>query len=364
MKVNVSSIGNPSSPKTWSGTPSNIIEVLKTNNRFGISIEADSDKKLNKIAKYIGALYYNCKTDIGRGKFNRYINARRVVIETKKSSDSVTLHMGTLDLPNNYLTKQRHFLYIDTTWNLWSSHVNNKNNYSQKLRFEAEKLERKSYNSVEHIFSISEYVKQNLIHHYNIQPEKITVVGTGRGVIQPCSSSTKNYTSGKILFAAKGRFEDKGGHLVLSSFKRALEKNPDLHLSIVGQNEYTGKIDHPNISTFGYIEVSELQELFNSHELFLMPALNEPWGLVYLEALSCKMPIMGLNRNSFPELSGYGDHGICIDSLDPEIFANQIIKAFQNPEKLKIMGEKGYKFSTQNFSWQQTTERILSKIGH
>jgi glycosyltransferase involved in cell wall biosynthesis len=112
----------------------------------------------------------------------------------------------------------------------------------------------------------------------------------------------------------------------------------------------------------GFVSVEELQELFNTHSLFLMPALNEPWGLVYLEAMACKMPIMGLTRNSFPELSGHGKYGFAIDEADPAMLAHALVEAFRNPERLKEMGEQGQRFCLSTFSWNKTVDRILEVV--
>ena len=187
------------------------------------------------------------------------------------------------------------------------------------------------------------------------------MVGTGVGVIKPFFGD-KDYTKGKILFVAKGRFEDKGGHLVIEAFKKALEKQPNLQLSIVGQKSYSDIVQHPQIKTYGFLPLEELQALFETHSLFLMPAFYEPWGLVYLEALISKMPIVGLNRNSFPELSNYGEFGFGLNEPDAEQLAQTLNHAFENPDLLKKMGEAGQKYCMENFTWEVSVKKIVDKI--
>jgi glycosyltransferase involved in cell wall biosynthesis len=117
-----------------------------------------------------------------------------------------------------------------------------------------------------------------------------------------------------------------------------------------------------NTKFLGFIPLNDLQELFNTHSLFLMPALNEPWGLVYLEAMACKMPIMGLNRNSFPEISGCGEYGFILEEETSDEIANSIVDAFKNLEKLEEMGKKGQIYCLENFSWTKTVDRILEVV--
>lgn len=295
-------------------------------------------------------------------KYKRILSGRSSIKFLNNSSTKNILHFGTLSMP---LTKvpdnQKHYLFIDGTWNLWSTQATDLNGFSSKNIKDVNDLEIRAYKNATHIFSISEYVKQNLITKYHISSDRISVVGTGTGVIKPYFG-LKHYTNGKILFAAKGRFKDKGGDLVLESFYKVLKEYPNLKLSIVGQNDYSSQINHPNIDTYGFISIDELQELFNSHSLFLMPAINEPWGLVYIEAMLCKMPIVGLNRNSFPELSGYGKYGFGIDTIDSDLLAKIIIDLIGNPSKLESVGNDCQSFAVSEFTWGKTVKMICSVV--
>jgi glycosyltransferase involved in cell wall biosynthesis len=368
MKVNVASAQGPLNDiRTWSGTAKNLTDALNTINALEQCFEANTNSWLYKslkklLAKTYGSFGKNKNLGILSWKWLRNLSAESVRSFTDKSPSKHTLHLGTTSLPFLYTpTNQSHYLYTDGTWNLWSKYSSDQSTYSSKEIRAIDKLEKLAYHQVKHIFSISEYVKSNLIDHYNIPGHKITVVGTGTGIIKPFYGQ-KDYHNGKILFAAKGRFDDKGGQLVLKAFDIALTQNPNLNLTIVGQNEYTGVIDHPQIKTFGFISIDELQDIFNTHSLFLMPALNEPWGLVYIEAMLCRMPIMGLNRNSFPELSGYGEFGIGIDEPDPILLAQRMVDMMADPELMTSIGNKAQQSAVEKYNWNTTAGMIIDVI--
>lgn len=362
VKINLCTSGDPTDPKTWSGTPHNIYQQLKKKDAIGIAFNFKSSGLLQKIAKALSILYYHSNADNDRGALLRYLNSKLAISKTASSVTLHTLHMGSYGVGLNKLPKnQYHYLYTDATWNLWSKQSAYMGKYSKKLMNDAELLDKNSYEQYRHIFTISEYVKANIADHYQIDPDKITVVGTGVGVIKPYFGE-KKFNNGKILFVAKGRFEDKGGDLVIDAFKKALETNPDLELSIVGQRSYTDKTHHPKIKTYGFLPLEDLQEMFETHSLFLMPAYNEPWGLVYLEALSCKMPIVGLNRNAFPEISNYGECGFGLDDPDAELLAKTITDAFNNTEKLSQMAEAGQKYCLSKFTWEHSVDKILQVV--
>lgn len=372
MKVNViSAFGDPRDGRTWSGTTKNVTKALEDLGILERAFEALDNNLLFKTIKQVLRLYYKVKFFGGRHhmmmpfRFTYWRNiaaySGNLFLNSTKSAN--LLHFSTLSLPktnNLSFKKNRHFLMIDATWDLWANNSTNINLISQSSVKVIERLERISFDQSAHIFTVSEYVKKNLIHHYNQAPDKITVVGTGTGIIKPYFGE-KDYTNKKILFVAKGRFEDKGGYLVLDAFERLLRKFPDAELNIVGQNDYSSQISHSKIKTYGFLPLDELQGLFNACTVFVMPALFEPWGLVYIEAMLCKMPIIGLNRNAFPEICNYGEFGIGVDIVDSMKIAEALDTILSNPEATRQKGEKAQKWAIERYTWVNVAKKI-SKI--
>lgn len=371
MKINlISAVGDPNSPKTWSGTTLNLMNALESAGRMGKAYIAGNNNFVVKLMRSLLARYYTTKFRNGKDQMMmsfRYTRLRWLYswssnLYIKESNDKHALHFGSTSLP--YLRRkpgEYHYCYIDATWNIWLANSTNIDLIGSQDQSVIEMLEAKSFKNVDHIFSISDYVKQNLMNHYKIESSKITVVGTGTGIIQPYFGP-KDYNNVKVLFVAKGRFEDKGGHLVLKAFELLLEKHPGLQLSIVGQKDYSSFPNHPNIKTYGFIPINELQALFDSHSLFLMPAINEPWGLVYIEAMLCKMPIVGININSFPELSRHGKYGVGIDKADPEVLSEALNALISKPEIMERMGLEAQRYALDNYTWEKVASKMLGVI--
>lgn len=353
--------GEPKDPRTWSGTPSNIAKELESLGIevFGISSEL---KKYQKLTYRLIHQLSGLGSAQSRGRLARTHSGNIVQSKSKDFNCHKILHTGTLDIPLSKTDADfEHYLFCDTTWNLWTQYATNIDCYPPKAIQLSEELEEKSYAQVKHFFATSEYVRQNLINRYQIDSEKITVVGTGRGKIKPSIEPEKSEQ--QILFVAKERFEDKGGFLLLEGFKLAVQKNPSLKLIVVGQEKYqefVGSI--PNIIVKGFIPWNELQDLFNCATLFAMPALNEPWGIVYLEALACQTPILGLKRNSLPDITCQGKYGFLVNEPDPESIAGAIIQAFADPEGLKQMGALGQKYCLEKYSWSKVAKEIAKVV--
>lgn len=107
----------------------------------------------------------------------KYVQAQSLALGCTK-----VLHMRLLDLP---LAKTdagiEHYAFLDTNFILLSQYTQNIARYTPRMHQPIEKLDRESDAQLKHIFTTSEYVRNNLIDHYQIDPKRVTSVGTGRG---------------------------------------------------------------------------------------------------------------------------------------------------------------------------------------
>jgi glycosyltransferase involved in cell wall biosynthesis len=360
----ITNINNPEDFSTWSGTPSNLINYFGQKGIIIKPVKTGSSRKINIVwIKLLNFVRGFGTYDYGRSPGSRRFSVKKLEREIKRDSVLKILHTSSFDIPFfSKIDNLDHYLYCDSTWDLRLRFGLDKTLYTKKMIRENEKIERFIYSNLKHIFSISEYVKKNLIEHYNVDPNKITVVGTGRNRVSPYFGE-KDFSARKILFVANNRFEEKGGFLLLKAFSKILEQNSRIELTIVGDISKKKLIaGMRNIRVEGLISWSRLQELYNEACLFVMPALYEPWGIVYLEALSCKVPVVGLKRNSLPEITDCGKYGFLIEYPDIDLLARTILHAFENPQLLRDMGEKGQKYCLEKYSWDSVVNKIIEKV--
>jgi glycosyltransferase involved in cell wall biosynthesis len=356
------SFGHPKHSKTWSGTPRNLLQGLEA---LGVAVDAiNSDgtrlEKALVLARHRAA---GLGPDYRRGRGYRVSCADRVERAGIKLGVEQVLHLGSLDLPlTGSRSRLKHYLFCDATWNLWRRHAADAAAMSEHMLQLGENLEREAYARVEHIFSVSAYVRDDLVSHYRVPAERVTIVGTGRGQIQPYHGP-KRYGEGPILFVGRGRLADKGCPLLVDAFRIAVAHRPDLRLVLVGPEELKPLARQlPNVTVAVRLPWPELETLFQQASLFAQPAPNEPWGLVYLEALACRTPVLGLNRNALPEITRNGEFGFLVDEPSPEAVADRILEAYADPARLEAMGRSGQDYCLRQFSWNTATARIAEVL--
>ncbi len=361
--------GDPENRKTWSGTPYNLLRAFR---RLGYSVSGTNsltDNNLVKLSQLVAHKTRYSTTNFRVGPAARSHSAGRVA--RAAAGYSTVLHTSLYHLPlRNPPPGQEQYLYLDFTWDL-ELKLDPANTQGDNRRMSAdeqkvEELNTAAYAQMTHFFCISDFVRDNLIQHYGIAPGKITVVGTGINseFLQPVPP--KDYTRREILFSSKiiGGWEYKGGALLLEAFQLARKQVPDLTLTVVGLEEYAERVKGvPGVTAHGFVSWEELLALFRGATLYAMPALREPWGLVYLEAMACQTPVLGLNRLAFPEISGHGQYGFIAKDAAPEAVAQAIVEAVSSPERLRQMGEAGRKRCQDHFTWDHVVSTIAGKMG-
>ncbi len=354
----VSGEGDPTSPRTWSGTPRNLMEALR---EIGCDVVGYNLRPSRPLRASLCAL----SLAFGSGKeFRRtpvYVLYGRMRMANQAAPDTVTLHMGLCTMPHRRKKGDGlHAVYLDTTFDMIAEGTLTP--YSEGVRRRYERFEINALRAADHVFTVSECARENLIEHYSLPTEKVCAVGTGVGSIQP-TEEEKDYSTRTVLFVAKQRFEEKGGLLLLQAFRIAQAADQRLKLIVVATEPYRAMVEElPGASFKSNLSWDDLQALFNTSSLFAMPAIYEPWGLVYLEAMLCRTPILGLNRNAIPEFTQGGKCGFIVGEATPEAVAATLCDAFSDTDRLAHMGHVGQQFVRSRYSWHQTALRMCAAL--
>jgi glycosyltransferase involved in cell wall biosynthesis len=364
-RIAVTSVfGDPRAPKTWSGAPANIAAALE---RHGVRVEAIAPR----IGRFTKMRIAAVEALAGRGRpvsgeqvlrslGSRRRHAAQVATEAARLGVRHVLHTGTFDLPvADPRRDTRHYLYCDHTWALASRYHVDADRYTSSARRIFAQIEHRTLEGLDHVFTFGAYVRDNLIEHYHLPPDRVTVIGSGMGAIEPFQG-VKDYRKPQLLFVAKHLFQAKGGVLLLAAFELARRRCPDLSLTIVG-DERSRRFVPPTrgIEFRAHLPWHELQELYRSSCLLVQPMLNDPWGQVYLEAMASRTPVMGLARNGLPELTDGGRHGFLVDRADPEALAQAIVCAVSDPPRLERMAFAAQRYVLGSYSWDLAAERML-----
>jgi len=192
-------------------------------------------------------------------------------------------------------------------------------------------VEKRKINSLDIIIANSQYTKNILIDNYPWINNKTFVCYKTIDFSQRISNQHV-VSSYNILFVG-GNMERKGLISIIKSSPIVINKLKNVQYHIIGQDpkieEYKTICENlgveSNFTFYGYLPPEKRNELYKIGDLLLMPSFDEAFGIVFLEAMLNKIPVIGSNIGGIPELISHNISGILVNPNDIDEVSKQTI---------------------------------------
>lgn len=134
-------------------------------------------------------------------------------------------------------------------------------------------------------------------------------------------------------------------------------RDPGFFREILALCETTGIKDKVRIH--GRVSSDDLEKLYSMADIFVFPSLWEGFGMVLIEAMYNRLPIVATNAGAIPFLVKDGENGILVPVRNSEKLAESIKKLIESPELRRRFGESNYRLAIQ-FNWNNSFSNIES----
>ncbi len=224
---------------------------------------------------------------------------------------------------------------------------------------------KKTIHVYDHIFTVSQYLKDDLVDEFNLNPEKISVIYNGvnmhpepkdRALIE------KYGVKDKVVLLFVGQLVERKNPLLLVELMKRLYGGK-IKLIICGSGPLKAKIKQQAIGLEEYITVidpvygKEKNKLFNLADIFMFPSLNEGFGLVVAEAMAVGKPVICSPNTSLPELVEDGVNGYLAGDITE--WEEETRRLISNKPLREKMGQRGLRKSKQ-FNWDAVADKTLT----
>ncbi len=227
-------------------------------------------------------------------------------------------------------------------------------------------IEKKAFMHAKHLIAISQMVKQNIIEHYSVPPEKITVIYNGI----PHKAYNKKESLHKLqkefplnnkpifLYVGSG-YKRKGVFELLNLFSQIPQES---QLFIVGKEKHQKKYENFAKSlgiyhkTFFAGARKDVSDFYAIADIFIFPTHYEPFGNVILEAMHAKCAVITTKQCGGGEI--IEPKWLMKNPFDTTIIT-KISSLLNNAEQLQAVQEWNYQRSLE-FSMQKNTMETLA----
>lgn len=166
----------------------------------------------------------------------------------------------------------------------------------------------------------------------------------------------------------------KGQQLLLHAFRRLVDRFPNLMLVYIGSTPPNQ--DHFLTDLKLKISAYQLQEkvkiypfqeniwkFWNAIDIAVVPSTEpESFGLVALEAMISKKPVIASNHGGITDVVIHQETGLLFEPASVEGLEEALIELIENSEKRIRYGEKGYERALKEFSIQTYVSKISKTI--
>jgi len=220
------------------------------------------------------------------------------------------------------------------------------------------------------VVTVSTFVKNDIVHHYQVNPDKIEVAHNGgREAFFPINEAEKQqirdqYADGDAYFFYLGALHPRKNIIrLIRAFDLFRERTAAPVKLLIGgrlawhtaalKRTYQRARHKSDIHLLGYLPDQEIRRIMGAATALTYVSLFEGFGLPLLEAMHCETPVITSNLSSMPEVAG--DAALLVDPKSETSIAEAMEELYAQPDLRTDLIQEGRR-QREKFSWDKKAE--------
>jgi len=224
-------------------------------------------------------------------------------------------------------------------------------------------IERRGMEAADKVIAVSNLTRQIVIEKYGIDPDKVVTV---HNAVEPGSEGDflnleKNVDEKVVTFLGRLTFQ-KGPEYFIEAAYQVLQRSDNVRFVMAGSGDMMNKlikrVAQLGISDrfhfTGFLKGADVDKMFALSDVFVMPSVSEPFGIVPLEAMRSHVPVIISKQSGVSEIL---KHAIKIDFWDVDAMADAIWSLVNYNSLAKIFRDHG-KEEVDTLKWENAAVKI------
>lgn len=226
------------------------------------------------------------------------------------------------------------------------------------------------------VVSVSKFVQNQIASTYNVPSQ---VIYHGVNLADYCCMRDKSECKRilhlnpqeKIILYVGKLHPYKDPITLVKSFGIIAKRQKRSRLILVGEGKLYSQILElakslqvsDKISIHSHLNFDELVLLYRAADVFILPSINEAFGMVTLEAMASGTPCVVSGSGANPEI--VQDCGLTFKQRDYRDLAEKILRIFEDDNLAQTLALKGYERVRKIFSWETAVaqyEKLYSRL--
>ena len=234
-------------------------------------------------------------------------------------------------------------------------------------------IEREGFRQADAIVTVSDWTKKKVVDKYGIPAKKVKVVHNGiefkdnASIIEHNLDKLKKDGNKIVLFVGRITLQ-KGPDYFVDMAEKVLMYEPNTFFVVSGSGDMEGemirKVANRGLSNkfifCGFLRDKDLARVYRAADMFVMPSVSEPFGLVPLEAMSSDIPVLVSKESGVSEVlsTALKSHFWDIDDMADKVVSVLRHKKLSN--HLSVNGREEVK----TIHWKKAANSLIELYKH
>lgn len=225
-------------------------------------------------------------------------------------------------------------------------------------------IERQGMKEADAVITVSNLTRNIVIEKYGINPDKVFTVhnAVDQDNMRDYSGSRKHFEEKLVTFLGRITFQ-KGPDYFIEAAYKVLQKDDNVRFAMAGSGDMLlrmiKRVAQLRIADkfhfTGFLKGGNVDHIFSMSDVFVMPSVSEPFGIVPLEAMRSSVPVIISRQSGVAEVL---HHALKVDFWDIDAMADAIY-GLCHYEGLSKMFKKHGKKEVENLKWENAALKVI-----
>jgi glycogen(starch) synthase len=215
------------------------------------------------------------------------------------------------------------------------------------------------------VIAVSNGIKEELIR-MGYPKEKIEVIHNGidlakydpKKISRESSRKKLGFDGNRVIFFVGRPVREKGIDTLLRAFDEVKKEINDVKLVLLSRGDIQN-LSQDVIHINSFVTEKERIEMIAASDLFVVPSLYEPFGIVAVEGLAMDKAVIGSRTGGIKEIIEDGKSGLLFEPGNHMELAEKIKYLLRNDKERKGMEGNARKRAA-FFSWEKNAKKVSS----
>jgi glycosyltransferase involved in cell wall biosynthesis len=241
-----------------------------------------------------------------------------------------------------------------------------------RLLFELlSRLERRNARRADAVLTTSEYCRGAIRRHYGVAPSQVRLVPEGIDLSRwrALAARVPHQSDGATILCVARQYPRKHIADLLYALPTVRNAVPRARVVVAGDGpEHASLLAlaaelvlNDAVTFTGALPDDQLELLYRQADIFCLPSVQEGFGIVFLEAMACGLPVVATLAAAIPEVVPDRRAGLLVRPGDRAALAHALIELLARPSQRASYGAFGSAY-VERCDWDRVAQIFLDQV--